>query len=166
MEDEISHVVCGCSVWSGSREQNRLLRKGSSLWTASALRDVRGIGDYTAGAIASIAFNEVAHRLATALMNKCILLICQMMFVTFAVTIGCTSCWWKCGTSSQQALCYSREPKRILDCEAVLVRNTVLVERLITVNWAFVICCFSYILMQYVNDNVIFSNRITLTHVF
>jgi len=27
--------------------------------TASALREVRGIGDYTAGAIASIAFNEV-----------------------------------------------------------------------------------------------------------
>ena len=43
----------------------QIVEKGVFPRTASALREVRGIGDYTVGAIASIAFNKVVHSLAT-----------------------------------------------------------------------------------------------------
>lgn len=50
----------------------QIMEKGVFPRTASALREVRGIGDYTAGAIASIAFNEVVHSLATRQISVCI----------------------------------------------------------------------------------------------
>jgi superfamily II RNA helicase len=50
----------------------QIIEKGVFPRTASALREVRGIGDYTAGAIASIAFTEVVHSLATRQISVCI----------------------------------------------------------------------------------------------
>jgi hypothetical protein len=59
-----------CGLWfiffvSGKQGAKQIVEKGEFPRTASALREVRGIGDYTAGAIASIAFNEVVHSFPT-----------------------------------------------------------------------------------------------------
>jgi len=53
-----------CGLWLlffvlGKQGAKQIVEKREFPHTASALREVRGIGDYTAGAIASIAFNEV-----------------------------------------------------------------------------------------------------------
>ena len=56
----------------GEQGAKQIVEKGEFPRTASALREVRGIGDYTAGAIASIAFNEVVHSLATCEMSVCV----------------------------------------------------------------------------------------------
>jgi len=53
----------------GEQGAKQIVKKREFPHTASALREVHGIGDYTAGAIASIAFNEVVHSLATCEMS-------------------------------------------------------------------------------------------------
>jgi adenine-specific DNA glycosylase len=59
----------------GKQGAKQIVEKGEFPRTASALREVRGIGDYTAGAIASIAFNEVVHSLATCGMSVCMCIL-------------------------------------------------------------------------------------------
>ena len=56
----------------GKQGAKQIVEKREFPHTASALREVRGIGDYTAGAIASIAFNEVVHSLATCERSVCV----------------------------------------------------------------------------------------------
>jgi len=59
----------------GKQGAKQIVEKGEFPRTASALREVRGIGDYTAGAIASIAFNEVVHSSATCEMSACVCIL-------------------------------------------------------------------------------------------
>ncbi|GJN39795.1 hypothetical protein PR202_gb28937 [Eleusine coracana subsp. coracana] len=62
-QEEVNEMWAGLGYYRRARflleGAKQIVEKGEFPRTASALRDVRGIGDYTAGAIASIAFNEV-----------------------------------------------------------------------------------------------------------
>ncbi|KAL6641731.1 hypothetical protein ACP70R_019912 [Stipagrostis hirtigluma subsp. patula] len=63
-QEEVNEMWAGLGYYRRARflleGAKQIVEKGGFPRTASALREVRGIGDYTAGAIASIAFNEVA----------------------------------------------------------------------------------------------------------
>ncbi|KAF8658021.1 hypothetical protein HU200_059483 [Digitaria exilis] len=63
-QEEVNEVWAGLGYYRRARflleGAKQIVEKGEFPRTTSALREVRGIGDYTAGAIASIAFNEVA----------------------------------------------------------------------------------------------------------
>nr|CAB3463354.1 unnamed protein product [Digitaria exilis] len=63
-QEDVNEVWAGLGYYRRARflleGAKQIVEKGEFPHTASALREVRGIGDYTAGAIASIAFNEVA----------------------------------------------------------------------------------------------------------
>lgn len=115
-------------LYVGKQGAKQIVENGEFPRTASALREVRGIGDYTAGAIASIAFNEVIYGLATRDMSVCVCISIPFSndIVAFLVVTGCPCCGWKCGTSDQQTLCHCRQPKRILNNEEILVSNTAL----------------------------------------
>uniref|UniRef100_A0A0D9XXU2 Adenine DNA glycosylase n=1 Tax=Leersia perrieri TaxID=77586 RepID=A0A0D9XXU2_9ORYZ len=62
-QEEVNEMWAGLGYYRRARflleGAKQIVEKGEFPHTASALREVRGIGDYTAGAIASIAFNEV-----------------------------------------------------------------------------------------------------------
>ncbi|KAB8116960.1 hypothetical protein EE612_058444, partial [Oryza sativa] len=62
-QEEVNEMWAGLGYYRRARflleGAKQIVEKGKFPRTASALREVRGIGDYTAGAIASIAFNEV-----------------------------------------------------------------------------------------------------------
>ncbi|XP_052139362.1 adenine DNA glycosylase-like [Oryza glaberrima] len=62
-QEEVNEMWAGLGYYRRARflleGAKQIVEKGKFPLTASALREVRGIGDYTAGAIASIAFNEV-----------------------------------------------------------------------------------------------------------
>ncbi|XP_062204031.1 adenine DNA glycosylase [Phragmites australis] len=62
-QEEVNELWAGLGYYRRARflleGAKQIIEKGEFPRTASALREVRGIGDYTAGAIASIAFNEV-----------------------------------------------------------------------------------------------------------
>ncbi|TVU43590.1 hypothetical protein EJB05_10071, partial [Eragrostis curvula] len=62
-QEEVNEMWAGLGYYRRARflleGAKQIVEKGEFARTASALREVRGIGDYTAGAIASIAFNEV-----------------------------------------------------------------------------------------------------------
>ena len=62
-----------CGLWLffvlGKQGAKQIVEKREFPHTVSALR---GIADYTARAIASIAFNEVVHSLATCEMSVCV----------------------------------------------------------------------------------------------
>lgn len=62
-QEEVNEMWAGLGYYRRARflleGAKQIVEKGEFPRTASALRQVRGIGDYTAGAIASIAFNEV-----------------------------------------------------------------------------------------------------------
>ncbi|XP_015618796.1 adenine DNA glycosylase [Oryza sativa Japonica Group] len=62
-QEEVNEMWAGLGYYRRARflleGAKQIVEKGEFPRTASALREVRGIGDYTAGAIASIAFNEV-----------------------------------------------------------------------------------------------------------
>ncbi|KAK8456924.1 hypothetical protein SEVIR_3G096700v4 [Setaria viridis] len=68
-QEEVNEMWAGLGYYRRARflleGAKQIVEKGEFPRTASALREVRGIGDYTAGAIASIAFNEVVHSLPT-----------------------------------------------------------------------------------------------------
>ncbi|CAN6349226.1 unnamed protein product [Urochloa humidicola] len=61
-QEEVNEMWAGLGYYRRARflleGAKQIVEKGEFPCTASALREVRGIGDYTAGAIASIAFNE------------------------------------------------------------------------------------------------------------
>ncbi|CAN6353186.1 unnamed protein product [Urochloa humidicola] len=61
-QEEVNEMWAGLGYYRRARflleGAKQIVEKGEFPRTASALRDIRGIGDYTAGAIASIAFNE------------------------------------------------------------------------------------------------------------
>ncbi|OEL37879.1 Adenine DNA glycosylase [Dichanthelium oligosanthes] len=61
-QEEVNEMWAGLGYYRRARflleGAKQIIEKGEFPRTASALREVRGIGDYTAGAIASIAFNE------------------------------------------------------------------------------------------------------------
>ncbi|KAL6839805.1 hypothetical protein ACP4OV_030493 [Aristida adscensionis] len=61
-QEEVNEMWAGLGYYRRARflleGAKQIVQKGEFPRTASALREVRGIGDYTAGAIASIAFNE------------------------------------------------------------------------------------------------------------
>ncbi|CAM0951114.1 unnamed protein product [Alopecurus aequalis] len=62
-QEEVNEMWAGLGYYRRARflleGAKQIVEKGEFPSTASTLRQVRGIGDYTAGAIASIAFNEV-----------------------------------------------------------------------------------------------------------
>ncbi|XP_052139109.1 adenine DNA glycosylase-like [Oryza glaberrima] len=62
-QEEVNEMWAGLGYYRRARflleGAKQIVEKGEFPRTASTLREVRGIGDYTAGAIASIAFNEV-----------------------------------------------------------------------------------------------------------
>lgn len=62
-QEEVNEMWAGLGYYRRARflleGAKQIAEKGEFPSTASTLRQVRGIGDYTAGAIASIAFNEV-----------------------------------------------------------------------------------------------------------
>nr|ACN26398.1 unknown [Zea mays] len=62
-QEEVNEMWAGLGYYRRARflleGAKQIIEKGLFPCTALALREVRGIGDYTAGAIASIAFNEV-----------------------------------------------------------------------------------------------------------
>ncbi|CAD6270252.1 unnamed protein product [Miscanthus lutarioriparius] len=62
-QEEVNEIWAGLGYYRRARflmeGAKQIMEKGVFPCTASALREVHGIGDYTAGAIASIAFNEV-----------------------------------------------------------------------------------------------------------
>uniref|UniRef100_J3NC66 Adenine DNA glycosylase n=2 Tax=Oryza brachyantha TaxID=4533 RepID=J3NC66_ORYBR len=62
-QEEVNEMWAGLGYYRRARflleGAKQIIEKGEFPRTASELRRVRGIGDYTAGAIASIAFNEV-----------------------------------------------------------------------------------------------------------
>ncbi|CAD6268010.1 unnamed protein product [Miscanthus lutarioriparius] len=62
-QEEVNEMWAGLGYYRRARflleGAKQIIEKGVFPRTASALREVRGIGDYTAGAIASIAFNKV-----------------------------------------------------------------------------------------------------------
>ncbi|KAG8051186.1 hypothetical protein GUJ93_ZPchr0009g650 [Zizania palustris] len=62
-QEEVNEMWAGLGYYRRARflleGAKQIVEKGKFPCTASTLREVRGIGDYTAGAIASIAFNEV-----------------------------------------------------------------------------------------------------------
>ncbi|CAN6330842.1 unnamed protein product [Urochloa humidicola] len=61
-QEEVNEMWAGLGYYRRARflleGAKQIVEKGEFPRTASALRDIRGIGDYTAGAIASMAFNE------------------------------------------------------------------------------------------------------------
>lgn len=129
----------------------QIIEKGLFPCTALALREVRGIGDYTAGAIASIAFNEVVHSLATREISVCIFFSFFEWLCEFSIIIvGCPSCGWKCDTSHQQALHHCWQPKGILNSEEILVDCTILlVWQLIDVfGWSIIFSLITFCLIS------------------
>ena len=84
----------------------------------SSLRKVPGIGDYTAGAIASIAFNEVSQFCIVFLLNYS-----KGNFILNEISGG-ACCWWKRNKGACQVKGDFCQSKRQCHCQEVLVSST------------------------------------------